>query len=290
MCLIIFAWKVIPGMPLILAANRDEFYARPAADAGWWSDYPQVFAGRDLQGGGTWLGVTREGRFAALTNVRSPSERRADAPTRGQLVSDYLSGGMDPAAYLRHIEPKAQEFNGFNLIVGDRETMLWYSNRGEGDARNGKPLEYGVYGLSNAQLDTPWPKVTRAKAQFASLLCQGAPEETFFEMLTDATHANDCRLPDTGVGIEKERMLSPIFIRSPDYGTRCSTVLRVPILGEPVLTEHVADPMAVQYSAESKSDSKCKIPCKPKTQEETTGYAQDQEGSGAKAPGTGRID
>lgn len=268
MCLIIFAWKVIPGMPLILAANRDEFYARPATDANWWADYPQIFAGRDLHGGGTWLGVTRDGRFAALTNVRAPSERRTDAPTRGALVSDYLAGDMAPADYLRGIEGKVQDFNGFNLLLGDRDTMLWYSNRGLDDPRNGKPLDYGVYGLSNALLDTPWPKVTRAKAQFASLLCQGAPEETFFEMLTDATRANDCRLPDTGVGQEKERMLSPIFIRSPDYGTRCSTVLRVPILGEPVLTEHVIDPMAVQYEAEAATDKRCKLPCKPKSGED----------------------
>ncbi|WP_050467626.1 NRDE family protein [Herbaspirillum chlorophenolicum] len=281
MCLIIFAWKVIPGMPLILAANRDEFYARPAADAGWWSDYPKVFAGRDLQGGGTWLGTTRDGRFAALTNVRSPSERRADAPTRGMLVSDYLAGDMDPAEYLRHIEPTAHRFNGFNLLVGDRDNMLWYSNRGQEDARNGKPLDYGVYGLSNALLDSPWPKVTRAKAQFASLLCQGAPEETFFEMLTDATRANDCRLPDTGVGLEKERMLSPIFIRSPDYGTRCSTVLRVPIVGEPLLTEHVVDLMAVQYAAEPPTDAKCKIPCKPSVQADAKDAAADGKAAGS---------
>jgi uncharacterized protein with NRDE domain len=264
MCLIILAWKVIPGMPLILAANRDEFYARPTVDAGWWSDTPQVFAGRDLQGGGTWLGTTRDGRFAALTNVRAPSERRTEAPTRGALVSDYLGGSMSPTDYVQQIQARAQDYNGFNLLVGDRDTLLWYSNRGEADARNGQPLDYGVYGVSNALLDTPWPKLTRAKAQFASLLCQGAPEEAFFEMLTDATRANDCRLPDTGVGIERERMLSPIFIRSPDYGTRCSTVLRVPIAGEPVLTEHVADPMAVQYSAESVSDGRCKIPCTPR--------------------------
>ena len=267
MCLIIFAWKVIPGMPLILAANRDEFYARPAADAGWWNDHPHIYAGRDLQGGGTWLGVTRDGRFAALTNVRAPSERRADAPTRGQLVADYLASDLDPQAYLRQIEPQAQRYNGFNLLLGNRETMVWYSNRGQEDPRNGQPLEYGVYGVSNALLDTPWPKLTRAKAQFASLLCQGAPEETFLEMLTDGTRANDCRLPDTGVGLEKERMLSPIFIRSPDYGTRCSTVLRVPIVGEPVLTEHVVDPMAMQYSAEPATDKACKIPCKPRVQE-----------------------
>lgn len=124
MCLIIFAWKVIPGMPLIMAANRDEFYARPAVDAGWWKDHPHIYAGRDLQGGGTWLGVTRDGRFAALTNVRAPSERRTDAPTRGQLVADYLAGNLDPQAYLRQIEAQAQQYNGFNLLLGNRDTML----------------------------------------------------------------------------------------------------------------------------------------------------------------------
>ena len=267
MCLIIFAWKVIPGMPLIAAANRDEFYQRPASAAGWWEDRPDVYAGRDLQAGGTWLGVTRDGRFAALTNVRAPSEKRLDAPTRGKLVSDYLSGAFTPEQYVEHIRPGAAEYNGFNLIVGDRENLLWYSNKGDDDPRNGKPLGYGVYGLSNALLDTPWPKVTRAKAQFASLLCQGAPEETFFELLSDSTRANDCRLPSTGVSLEWERTLSSIFICSPDYGTRASTVVRVPIIGEPVLSEHVVDPItscqAEPATEQQKKTSPCKLKIKP---------------------------
>ena len=267
MCLIIFAWKVIPGMPLIAAANRDEFYMRPASVASWWEDHPDIYAGRDLEAGGTWLGVTRNGRFAALTNVRAPAEMRADAPTRGKLVSAYLAGSMSPEEYVAQIRPDAGNYNGFNLLVGDRETLIWYSNKGEEDPRNGKPLDYGIYGLSNALLDTPWPKVTRAKAQFASLLCQGAPEETFFELLSDSTRANDCRLPSTGVTLEWERTLSSIFICSPEYGTRASTVLRVPILGEPVLSEqvvnHITSCEAPPATEPQKKNAKCMLKPRP---------------------------
>jgi len=268
MCLIIFAWKVIPGMPLIAAANRDEFYQRPASAAGWWEDHPDIYAGRDLQAGGTWLGVTRAGRFAALTNVRAPSEKRPDAPTRGKLVSDYLSGSLTPEQYIEQIRPGAAAYNGFNLLIGDRDTLLWYSNKGDEDPRNGKPLGYGVYGLSNALLDTPWPKVTRAKAQFASLLCQGAPEETFFELLSDSTRANDCRLPSTGISLEWERVLSSIFICSPDYGTRASTVVRVPIVGEPLLSEQVCDPITSCQSPPTTEPKQKHTACKVKIQPE----------------------
>jgi uncharacterized protein with NRDE domain len=226
MCLIVFAWQVIPGMPLVAAANRDEFYERPSAPANWWKDHPDVYAGRDLQGGGTWIGVTRAGKFAAITNVRAPSERRPDAPTRGQLVSDYLAGDMSPEEYVEGIAVGAAQYNGFNLLVGDANRLIWYSNRAD-DPRNGKPLDPGIYGLSNAALDTPWPKVVRTKAQFASLLCQGAPKEAYFDMLSDATPASECRLPDTGVGREWERILSPVFIESPNYGTRSSTVVQL---------------------------------------------------------------
>jgi uncharacterized protein with NRDE domain len=227
MCLIVFAWKVIPGCPLIAAANRDEFYDRPAAPASWWQDHPQVFAGRDLRGGGTWLGVSRAGRFAALTNIRAPSERRDGAPSRGALVADYLSGDDTPQEYVARIKAGTDDFNGFNLLIGDEDTMIWYSNRDRGDARNGAPLEPGIYGLSNDRLDAPWPKVVRTKAQFASMLCQGAPEDAYFEMLSDTTRASDCRLPKTGVSLEMERLLSSVCIESPTYGTRVSTVVQL---------------------------------------------------------------
>ncbi|HJV85015.1 MAG TPA: NRDE family protein [Noviherbaspirillum sp.] len=238
MCLIVFAWQVVPGMPLVAAGNRDEFYDRPAVPADWWDDHPDVYAGRDLRGGGTWMGVTRDGRFAAITNIRAPSERRDDAPTRGALVADYLTGNTSPEEYVETISADADRFNGFNLLVGNRDSLIWYSNRAD-DERNGKPLPSGIYGLSNASLDSPWPKVVRTKAQFASLLCQGAPEEAYFDMLTDTTRASDCRLPKTGVSLEWERMLSAVCIESPEYGTRSSTVAQIHARDSAKLREHV---------------------------------------------------
>jgi uncharacterized protein with NRDE domain len=240
MCLIVFAWQIIPGLPLVAAANRDEFYARPTAPAAWWSDHPQVYAGRDLEGGGTWLGITRDGRFAAITNVRAPGDRRDDAPSRGRLVANYLTSTLSPQEYIREIGARAHVYNGFNLLVGDAAQLVWYSNRGDADPRNGKPLAPGIYGLSNDLLDTPWPKVVRTKAQFSSLLCQGAPQDAYFEMLTDTARPPDRHLPDTGVGTEMERLLSSVWIESPNYGTRASTMVHLDQRGNAVLQERAA--------------------------------------------------
>ena len=239
MCLIVFAWQVVPGIPLLAAANRDEFYERPTSPAAWWGDHPQVYAGRDLRSGGSWMGVTREGRFAAVTNIREPSEKRSDAPSRGAMVADYLSGIASPLQYVDDLASRAARYNGFNLIVGNREQMVWYSNGSPDDERNGKPLAPGVYGISNGALDTPWPKVVKTKAQFASLLCQGAPEDAYFEMLSDTARAPDCRLPRTGVNMEWERVLSAVCIDSPEYGTRSSTVVRMCSGNPPILHERV---------------------------------------------------
>lgn len=239
MCLIVFAWQVVPGMPLVAAANRDEFYERPTEPAGWWQDHPEVYAGRDLRGGGTWMGVTRDGRFAAITNVRAPAEQRAGAPSRGMLVADYLTGDGSAREYLAGIEARAEAYNGFNLVLGDRETLLWFSNRGKHDPRNGQPLARGIYGLSNDLLDAPWPKVVRTKAQFSSLLCQGAPNDAYFEMLSDTAQARDCRLPATGVSLELERTLSAVCIESPGYGTRSSTLVQLYTDGAPALRERI---------------------------------------------------
>jgi len=236
MCLIVFAWKVLPTVPLVAAANRDEFYQRATAPAAPWPEHPQVYAGRDLQAGGSWMGITHPAdcpnhhggaRFAAITNIRAPSEHRDDAPSRGQLVADYLAGCMSPQEYIDDLRQRADRYNGFNLVIGDRDTLIWYSNRGDTDPRNGKPLEPGVYGVSNALLDAPWPKVLKTKAQFASLLCLGAPDDAFFEMLSDTTPAPDQRLPETGVPLEVERVLSSVRIESPGYGTRTSTVVKL---------------------------------------------------------------
>ncbi|WP_334191055.1 NRDE family protein [Noviherbaspirillum sp.] len=226
MCLIVFAWHVVPGVPLIAAGNRDEFYNRPAVPADWWTDRPHIYAGRDLQGGGTWMGINRSGRFAAVTNIRAPDQKRSDAPTRGALVADYLGSDTSPDDYVREIAGRAHLYNGFNLLVGDAGKLIWYSNTAD-DERNGRPLPPGIYGLSNGALDTPWPKVVSTKAQFASLLCQGAPEDAYFEMLTDTTIASDCRLPQTGISLEWERALSAVCIELPEYGTRSSTLVRL---------------------------------------------------------------
>ncbi|SNS78419.1 Uncharacterized conserved protein, contains NRDE domain [Noviherbaspirillum humi] len=225
MCLIVFAWQVVPGTPLVAAANRDEFYDRPAAAAHWWEDSPQVYAGRDLEAGGTWMGITRDGRFAAITNIRAPSERRGDAPSRGRLVSDFLSGEVEPRDYVESLRSQAGAYNGFNLVVGNGKELIWLTNGRSDDPRNGQPLTPGVYGLSNAALDTAWPKVMKSRAQFSSLICQGAPEEAYFEMLADTSLAPDDDLPHTGVGLERERMLSAVCIESPAYGTRVSTLV-----------------------------------------------------------------
>ncbi len=237
MCLIVFAWQLMPSTPLIAAANRDEFYDRPALPAGWWEDHPNVYAGRDLHAGGTWMGITREGRFAAITNIRGPAERKTDTPSRGGLVSDYLASDLTPQEYVEQISTRTEHFNGFNLLVGNRDTLIWFSNRGNGNPRNGKPLWPGIYGLSNALLNDPWHKVVKTRAQFGSLLCTNAPDDAFFEMLGDSAHAPDIRLPDTGVGLETERMLSAVCIQSENYGTRTSTLVRLHTEALPVLNE-----------------------------------------------------
>ncbi|WP_256080373.1 NRDE family protein [Massilia sp. YIM B04103] len=259
MCLIVFAWQVVPGVPLIAAANRDEYYERAAAPAASWPEHPHIFAGRDLKAGGSWMGITRcedapgqeepplqadcpnaatprpvappsncsPSRFAAITNIRAPQEHKDDAPSRGQLVADFLAGSMSALEYVEQIRESSAAYNGFNLVLCDGRDLVWFSNKGMDDERCGKPLPPGIYGLSNALLDSPWPKVLKTKAQFASLLCLGAPEEAYFEMLSDTTRAPDLRLPETGVPLELERVLSAVKIESPSYGTRSSTVVKL---------------------------------------------------------------
>ena len=236
MCLILFAWEMHENFPLVLAANRDEFYERPSAAATFWEDAPDLLAGRDLGEGGTWLGITRAGRFAALTNYRDPAALKIGAPSRGRLVSDYLRGRESPEAYLNRIKQDADHFNGFSLLVGDPAGLFYFSNR---DAL--QRLKPGIYGLSNRLLDTPWPKIERGKTAFLALLKEkkGFSPETLFDLLTDRTRPADDRLPDTGVGLTWERILSPLFIESPAYGTRSSTVLLMDRRGNVTFAERV---------------------------------------------------
>lgn len=219
MCLIAVAWQAHPDYPLIVLANRDEFHARPAAAARFWEEAPAVLAGRDLSAGGTWLGVTRQGRFAALTNVREPGMAPGEH-SRGLIVSAYLLGNDGAEAYAARVTAAGGSYSGFNLLVSDGDSLWWTSNRGAGPRR----LTPGIYMLSNHLLDTPWPKVELLRAGFREQLHHPEPE-ALLALLQDEREAADINLPDTGIGLAMERLLSAPFIRSPNYGTRASTVL-----------------------------------------------------------------
>ena len=222
MCLIAFAWRSHPRYRLVVAANRDEYFGRPAAPAGFWDDHRNILAGRDLEAGGTWLGITLNGRFAALTNYRNPADKKTGAPSRGVLVADFLTGRTSAEEYVRLVEKGGVDYNGFSLLVGDVGSMFFFSNRGDRATR----VAPGVHGLSNHLLDTPWPKVEKAKARFAALLDGAFDSERAFGLLNDTERASGGELPSTGVSLELEERLSAIRILAVgDYGTRCSTAL-----------------------------------------------------------------
>ncbi len=223
MCLILLAHRARPGISLQIAANRDEQFARPALAADWWSDHPNILAGRDLQAGGTWLGVARNGRFAAITNYRDPPSRKDVAPSRGALVGDFLLGRQSPREYLESIAPGAGRFNGFSLLAGDETGMWFYSNRADGV----QEVTPGVLGLSNHLLNEPWPKVIRGRAWLERLIDRPFAAEDHFQLLADEEQAAEGELPSTGIGLERERRASAIRIRDAVYGTRCSSVLRI---------------------------------------------------------------
>ena len=225
MCLILLAYKAHPDYPLIVAANRDEFYERPTATLDFWEDHPQILAGRDLRQMGTWMGITRGGRFAAITNFRSREEGRESAPSRGDLVAGFLKGQIPPREYLQKIGERSHTFMGFNLLVGDRSGLYYASNHGPWS----QPLTPGIHGLSNHLLDTPWPKVAAGITRLKALAQTrgGALLSGLERLLQDRESPPDERLPDTGVGIEWERRLAPVFIVSPAYGTRCSSMLTI---------------------------------------------------------------
>jgi uncharacterized protein with NRDE domain len=228
MCVVAFAWQWRPEMPLLLAANRDEYYARASAPLAFWPG-SNIAAGRDLAVDvpSTWLGMTRTGRFAFLTNVRHPAERRPDAPTRGALVADFLAGLDDPADYIASVRDKSRRYNAFNLIVGSVGAM--HSDCWSLHSLDDVPqrLAPGIYGLSNAKLDTPWPKVRKLVADFTLAAASRAGDTTFFKLLADSSRSPELELPQTGVSLEWERALSAIHIATDRYGTRASSVLRV---------------------------------------------------------------
>ena len=234
MCLIAFAWQVQPRWRLLLAGNRDEFHARSSAALARWAGAPLI-GGRDLEAGGAWLGVTDTGRCAVVTNVRDPHDPQVGA-SRGRLVADYLAGSEDAATHARVLLDQAVHYRPFNLLLFDARAACYLSNR---PASRTQELHPGVYGLSNAAaLDPPWPKARRLTQRMRTWL--EADDDDFaplFEALADERHPPDAELPDTGVGLERERWLSAAFIRGERYGTRASTVLAIDHAGRGVIVE-----------------------------------------------------
>jgi len=225
MCLILFSYKSHPVYPLILAANRDEFYERPTAQVSFREENPYILAGKDLKEGGTWLGITKTGRMAAITNFRDPKNLKGGAPSRGGLVNEFLCGSENPGEYIHSIRQISDRYNGFNLILGNRSGLFYFSNEGE----LSREISPGTHGLSNDLLDTHWPKVERGKRLLDSLISktENPPPDEIFHILADTSRPEDRHLPDTGIGLEWERLLSPIFIQSEIYGTRSSTIIFV---------------------------------------------------------------
>ena len=224
MCLIAWNWQPGAAQPLLLLANRDEFYARPSQAMHWWNG-GEVLAGRDLTGGGTWLGVTRSGRVAALTNYRDPINFQPDAPSRGALVANFLQGSLSAENYLHSILPSVDGYNGFNLLVFDGTQLMGL------ESRNARMLDLGVGigAVSNADFLSPWPKLEKLRTGLARAVERTLPDRdpVFWGLLGDAEAAPDSLLPRTGIPLERERALSTAFIATPDYGTRASTLLKI---------------------------------------------------------------
>ena len=245
MCLILFAVNSHPDYKLLVAANRDEFYERPTRKAEFWKDHPQILAGRDLVAEGTWMGVNTAGKLSMITNYRDLSNLKAEAPSRGKLVSDFLIGSSSPKDYLSKLNKVRDVYNGYNLLIGSVDDLWYYSNV-EGKI---KQLGSGFYGLSNHLLNTPWPKVEKGTREFREAVEQDRFED-LLEILYNNDKAPDPDLPDTGVGLEMERMLSPLFIKSSNYGTRTSTILKVSRDNELDFTERTYNLNDFSYSEE----------------------------------------
>lgn len=251
MCLIIFAHQALPGFPLVVAANRDEFFSRPTHHADFWSGTPDstnLLAGKDLQAGGTWLGINRSGRFAAVTNIRDPSQGEHKPRSRGELTTGFLNSRQSPAQYCESLQAEFDAFAGYNLLVGDGNEM-YYINNLEGITTN---LQSGIFGLSNGLLNSAWPKVSQGRDRLQALLLQpdSLSTDSLIHMMGDRRQAKDADLPDTGMPLELERQLSATFIHNTDreYGTRCTTALIVEDSGRIRFNEQNFNPAGLPTS------------------------------------------
>lgn len=222
MCLIAFQWQPLAAVPLVIAANRDEFYARPALALHRWADQT-IVAGKDLQAGGTWLGVSAHGRVAALTNYRDVANHRPDAPSRGDITTAFLAGSATAEQYLDELALRSGDYNPFNLLVFDGLSLMGFESR----HRRAIALPPGIHAVSNADFNTPWPKLIRLRTGFERTLAQQSIVPDLFALLCEGRTAADAELPDTGIPLERERALSAEFIHTPDYGTRASSVVLI---------------------------------------------------------------
>jgi uncharacterized protein with NRDE domain len=232
MCLVLLAHRTDPAYRLVVAANRDEFFGRPTAPADYWAGAPDVLGGRDLEKGGTWMGIARDGRWAAITNFRDGMQPAPGARSRGELVANFLLESTLPLSYVSSVERIAQSYSGFNLLVGDQRHLHYFSNRRDGPL----VLTPGIYGLSNGLLHAPWPKVERGKVALRRALARATGPDHLIELLladlADRSAAEDHALPQTGIDKDWEKRLSATFISAPGYGTRASTVILIAQDGE----------------------------------------------------------
>lgn len=236
MCLITFAYNDHPKYRLILAANRDEFYGRPTRKAQFWNEegHPDILAGKDLEAGGTWMGISTSGKWAALTNYRDPNWKHENPISRGEIVLNYLKSNISSKMYVDELRDNAHKYIGFNVLVGDSDGILHYSNFDD----KGKEIPPGIHGVSNALLDTPWPKLEWAKSSLKkSILQDQLNREDIFTFLNNDVQADDDQLPDTGIPHEWEKAVSSLFIKTEKYGTRSSSILLINHSGNIEFTE-----------------------------------------------------
>ena len=245
MCLILMGYKVSKKYPLILAANRDEFFGRPTAPMHFWQDNSSILAGKDLDQGGTWFGVHKKGTFAALTNYCDPTSIKLKAPSRGEIIVKFLESKKLTEIHFNALKKQSNFYNGFNLVFGDKEELFWFSNL----KNTIEKIKPGIHGLSNRFFNTPWPKVTSGKKALKQMISKNFTINSLFSLLTDQSIPDDKRLPHTGVGIEWERILSPLFIESEIYGTRSSTIMLMDQNGNIEVTEWTYNPRNIfEYS------------------------------------------
>lgn len=224
MCLILFGKNADPNFEFVLAANRDEFLERPTASLEFWQDNPNIISGLDLKAGGTWLGMHKNGKMAAITNYREPASIKPNAPSRGALTRSYLENTQSAEEYLHALQSRAHLYNGFNLLLKDDVGVFHYSNVSDIIT----PVKDGIHGLSNHLLDTPWPKVQKGKKELDTLTKgNNMDDEQLFQLLYDSDFADNNDLPDTGIPQELEQKLSAKFIKMPEYGTRCSSIIKI---------------------------------------------------------------